>query len=107
MSIEANTPVRARFGVERELDAPFMGSYQTIGDPLTAIPNIIIFDNQSNVSCEISVDGTNTWKTFAAGEALVVDFATNNLLVAMGTQFYLNASSTSTGSFFITIIYAG
>ncbi len=107
MTASPNTATRARFETERELDAPFMGSYQTIGTALTDIPSIIIFDNQSSVPCEISVDGTNTWKTFDIGEAAVIDFASNNLLVAVGTQFYLNASSTSTGSFFIDIIYSG
>ena len=41
-------------------------------------PAIVIFDNQGDVSVGISSNGTSTWKTFVAGEALVLDLRAAN-----------------------------
>lgn len=47
-------------------------TYDLIG-VLDFNPVLIIFDNQGTVSVGISNNGTSTWKTFTAGEGLVLD----------------------------------
>lgn len=74
-------------------------------------PVIIIFDNQSTVSVAISVNdetGTNVWKTFTAGEALVLDLRDKahlapNFTIDLRTSFYGNGAS---GDFKISYIAA-
>ncbi len=76
---------------------------------LTQSPVIIIFDNQGTVSVAISVDGgTTTWRTFPAGEALVLDLRAAHGLAAnytfdVGTTFTATGAS---GTFSISYIYA-
>jgi hypothetical protein len=90
-----------------ELTATMSGSFVVIGT-LVASPRVIIFDNQGTVSVQISVDGVNTWRTFTAGEAMILDLATNkaaspNLTIQAGTTFYGNGAS---GTFSISYITA-
>lgn len=72
-------------------------------------PVIIIFDNQGDVAVEISVDGgATTWRTFPAGEALVLDMRAAHGLAAnftfdKGTSFYGDGAS---GDFSISYLYA-
>lgn len=106
MTLPIGAPARARFGVERSRAGAFSGSYQTVGTALDSIPNIIVLDNQSTVALEVSFDGSTTWKTMAAGAALVLDFASDELLVAIGTQVYVKGTG-GTGSFYVSIVYAG
>ncbi len=106
MTLPISAPQRAQFGIERSATGAFTGSFQTVGTPLDHIPNIIVLDNQSTVALQVSFDGTNVWKTFASGEALVLDFASDELLVAIGTQIYVKGTG-GTGSFYASIIYAG
>lgn len=106
----SNISQRAGFDTERSRSGAFSGSFQTLGTPLTENPVILIFDNQSTVSIEVSVDGTNTWKTFAAGEALVLDLRAahgiaSNYTIDLGTQFYVKGTG-GTGSFSLSILYA-
>ena len=106
MTLPIGAPTRARFGVERSVAGAFTGSFQVVGSALDSIPNILIFDNQSTVPLQVSLDGTNVWKTFSVGSALVVDFASDQLLVAIGTQIYVKGTG-GTGSFYVSIVYAG
>jgi hypothetical protein len=91
-----------------ELSAAMTGSWVTIGT-LSAPGAVIIFDNQSTVAVAISVDGgTTTWKTFSAGEALVLDLRAahglaGNFSADKGTVFSGNGAS---GTFRISYIYA-
>ncbi len=91
-----------------ELLETMTGSFVAIGT-LIAPPVIIIFDNQGTVAIEISTDGgTTTWKTFPAGEALVLDMRANhgnapNFTFDEGTTFYGNGAS---GDFSISYLYA-
>src|SRR5260221_12627845 len=102
----ANNPyiaVRALPDTERSLAGPFSGVAQNIGTVLTVNPVIIVFDNQSSVAVQVSFGGI-AWKTFAAGEALVLDMKTNSGSAAtftfdLGTQFSLIATA-GTGSFY-------
>lgn len=89
-----------------ELIATMTGSNVLIGTLLHA-PTIIIFDNQSAVSIVISI-GTVQWKTFPAGEALVLDLRAAHGLAANytfseGTSFFGNGAS---GDFSISYLYA-
>lgn len=82
-----------------ELLQTMTGSRILIGT-LIAPPVKIIFDNQGSVPVEIGTDTVTTWKTFPAGEALVLD----NALEAFpeGTNFYGDGAS---GDFSIAYTY--
>ena len=97
-----------RAGFAEELIATMTGSAVLIGT-LDFNPVIIIFDNMGSVAVEISVDGgSTTWKTFPAGEALVLDLraasgVAPNYTFDVGTTFYGTGAS---GDFSISYIYA-
>ncbi len=82
-----------------ELLETMTGSRILIGT-LIAPPVKIIFDNMGTVPVEIGTDAVTTWKTFPAGEALVLD----NALEAFpeGTRFYGDGAS---GDFSIAYTY--
>lgn len=109
---DSNISQRVGFDTERARAATtFTGSYLAIGSTLEHNPVVIVFDNQTDVEVPISVDATNTWKTFSAGEAFVLDLRANhgsapNYTIDIGTKFYTNASVGTSGSFRISIIYA-
>lgn len=101
--------LKLAFGVERKVTAPFSGSFQAVGSALADPAVIVIFDNQSTVAVEVSLDGVNTWKTFAASSAAVLDVRTNHgkswqFAVPVGTQFYVKGSA-GTGFFSIATNY--
>jgi len=90
-----------------ELIQAMTGANVLIGT-LTESPVIIIFDNQSTSSVVISIDSVS-WKTFTAGEALVLDMRGNhgiasNFTFDAGTSFFGNGAAT--GSFSIAYVYA-
>ena len=90
-----------------ELAAVMTGSFTLIG-VLTQNPVIIIFDNQGDAAVAISTDGVTTWRTFPAGEALILDMRGNhgnapNYTFPVGTAFYGNGAS---GTFSISYVYA-
>lgn len=91
-----------------ELAVAMTGSWVKIGT-LTNNPVQIIFDNQGTVAIAISIDGgTTTWRTFPAGEALVLDMRGNhgvapNYTFDIGTTFYGNGAS---GTFSVSYTYA-
>jgi len=97
--------------IERSRAGAFSGSFQTLGSVFSHNPVIMILDNQSTVSVEVSFDGTNTWKTFSAGEALVLDFRANhgmasNFTLPINTQVYVKGTA-GIGSFRLSMFYAG
>jgi len=87
-----------------ELTQAMTGSQVTIGT-LIANPCKIIFDNQSTASIAVTMSslGTSqTWRTFPAGEALVLD---NDLeAFPAGTIFYATGTN-GTGNFSISYTY--
>ncbi len=90
-----------------ELITAMTGSNALIGT-LSESPVIIIFDNQSTSSVVISI-GTVSWKTFTAGEALVLDMRAAhgmapNFTFDVGTSFFGNGAAA--GSFSISYLYA-
>lgn len=104
----SNLSQRAR--TAPELATAMSGSWVQIGSTgLLFNPIIIIFDNQGSVSVAISTDGgTTTWRTFTAGEAILLDMRSNHGLAAtysfdIGTVFSGNGAS---GTFSISYLYA-
>lgn len=101
-----NNSQRAEFAAE--LLKTMTGSWVLIGT-LLYNPVIIIFDNQGTAPIAISIDGgVTTWKTFPAGEALILDLraasgVAPNYTFDIGTAFYGNGAS---GDFSISYTYA-
>ena len=93
-----------------ELSAVMTGSAVFIGS-LPFNPAIIIFDNQGTAPISIYVNGTNAsqlWRTFPAGEALVLDLraahgVAPNFTFSQNTTFFGNGAS---GTFSISYVYA-
>lgn len=91
-----------------ELAATMTGAWVPIGTLLNN-PVILIFDNQGTAPVAISDNGgTTTWRTFTAGEALVLDLRTQHGIAAnytfpLGTVFSGNGAS---GTFSISYVYA-
>jgi hypothetical protein len=85
-----------------ELSAVMTGSQVTIGT-LIANPCKIIFDNMGTVPVAITMSSlgiSQTWKTFPAGEAIILD---NDLeAFPLGTTFYGTGAS---GTFSIAYTY--
>jgi hypothetical protein len=108
----SNISQRMGWDTERSIaSTTFTGAFQNIGTPLAFNPVTIIFDNQTDVPVGVSVDGINIWKTFSAGQALVLDCRANHGIAAnwtpdLGTQFSTNAGVGTTGSFRISVNYA-
>lgn len=85
-----------------ELLETMTGSWVLLGT-LVEPPTMIIFDNFSTVNVAISFDGgTTTWKTFAAGSALVLDSQAALSLFVKGLGIYGNGAS---GDFSVSYVY--
>lgn len=103
-----NNSQRAIF--PNEMLATMTGSVVDIGT-LLYNPVMIIFDNQGTVSVAISVNdptGNTVWRTFPAGEAIILDLRCQqgkapNFTFDLGTTFYGNGAS---GNFSISYIAA-
>lgn len=99
----------AVFGTE--FNVAMTGSAVLIGT-LPQAPAIIIFDNQGAVSVTISVNQpTTVWRTFPAGEALVLDMRAAhgnapNFTFPVGTTFFGNGTAGAANLFSISYIYA-
>jgi hypothetical protein len=91
-----------------ELAATMTGAAVTIGT-LLQNPVHIIFDNQGTAAVAISTNGgMNTWRTFPAGEAVLLDMRGNHGIAANYT-FPLGTTFTGTGAsgtFSISYTYA-
>jgi len=91
-----------------ELITAMTGANVLIGT-LVENPVIIIFDNQSTTSVVLSINLVQ-FKTFSAGEALVLDLKAAHGLAAnftfsVGDSFFGNGAAN--GSFSISYLYAG
>jgi len=85
------------------------GGYDLIGT-LDFNPVQIIFDNQSAVDIEISNNGTSTWHTFPAGEAIILDMRANhgiadNFTFVAGMKLYAKGTA-GANAFSISYTYA-
>ena len=95
---------------ERSVAGPFSGASQNVGAALTNNPIVIVFDNQSTVEVALYWSGI-LYKTFSAGEAMVLDCRANSgdaktYTPDLNTQFSVIGTA-GTGSFRISITYAG
>ncbi len=105
-----NNSQNALFGTELSGVATTPAPGTNLGT-LPVNPAIIIFDNQGTVPISIYVNGTavaNLWRTFPAGEALVLDLraahgAAPNFTCPQGTTFFAVGAS---GTFSISYVYA-
>lgn len=100
---------RVGFDTERTVTGPFTGSAQNLGTVLTYPAVMAVLDNQSTVSVQFVVNGA-VWKTFTAGEGLVLDLRGNaahapTFAADAKTQFQIIATG-GTGIFSLAIIYA-
>lgn len=100
---------RVGFDTERTLSGPFTGVAQSLGIP-TAFPALLmVIDNQSTVAVQFVVNGA-VWKTFPAGEALVLDLRGNaahapTFAADANTQFQIIGTG-GAGNFSLAILYA-
>lgn len=107
----STSSIIAGFDDERSRSATtFNASFQTLGSVLGFSPVIAVIDNQCDVAVEFSLNGTSTWKTFASGQALVLDLRANHgkaydFTIPVGTQLYVKGAA-GTGSFRVSITYA-
>ena len=103
-----NLPLSRRATWPTEQSAAMTGSTILIAT-LTYWPAILIFDNQSTSSIAIYVNQTtNIWRTFPAGEALVLDLRANHGIADiftsdLNTTFYGNGTNLS-GNFSISAV---
>lgn len=109
MSSNPYIGARVGFDTERTVTGPFTGVAQNLGTPLTYAAVQMVIDNQSTVSVQFVVDGA-VWKTFPAGEALVLDLRGNaahapTFTADAHTQFQVIATG-GTGLFSLAITYA-
>lgn len=90
-----------------QLSAAMTGANVLIGT-LSQSPVIIILDNQSTTAVDLSINDV-LWKTFSAGQNLVLDMRGNhgvapNFTFSVGDSFYGNGLAN--GSFCISYLYA-
>lgn len=109
MSSNPYIGARVGFDAERSVTGPFTGVAQNLGAPLEFPGLIATFDNQSTVTVAVGVNGV-TWKTFVAGEAMVLDLRANHgnaptYAIDANTQFTVTGTA-GTGSFRLSINYA-
>lgn len=109
MSTNPNIGARVVFDTERTVSGAFTGSPQNLGIALTSAAVLLLFDNQSTVAVQVVVNG-NVWKTFSAGEGLVLDLRANaahasTFAVDANTQFQIIATG-GTGLFSLAVLYA-
>jgi predicted phage gp36 major capsid-like protein len=100
---------RVGFDTERTVTGPFTGIAQNLGTVLAYPAVMMVLDNQSTVAIQFVVNGA-VWKTFSAGEALVLDLRGNaahapTFAADANTQFQVIGTG-GTGIFSLSVIYA-
>lgn len=109
MSSNPYIGARVVFDTERTVTGPFTGIAQNLGTVLSSPAVLLVMDNQSTVAVQLVVNGA-TWKTFSAGEAMVLDLRANaahapTYAVDANTQFQIIATA-GTGTFNLSVLYA-
>lgn len=111
MTIASGSSIAGFDDPERSIDAStFNSSYQALGTPLDHAPVILVIDNDTTVAVALSFTGTNTWKTFSSGTAIILDLRSNrgkpfDFTIPIGTQIYVRGA-VGTGSFRFSLVYA-
>lgn len=99
----------AEFAEELTIAAStFVGTFLSVG-VLAEAPVQIIFDNQTDVVSELSVNGTTTAKTLQPGQSLTLDMSTNHgpandFTFVKGKEFFVKGV-VGTGNFLISYTY--
>lgn len=104
---------RAVFDPIRELAfGSISGTYAAIGSALTVQGRVIKITNGTNVPLYISTNGVTDYDKIPANGFALYDLSTNKirddgLFIPVGTIFYAreDASSPTSGSIWITVIY--
>lgn len=109
MSSNPYIGARVVFDTERTVAGAFTGVAQNLGTPLTAAAVLMVMDNQSTVAVQFVVNGA-TWKTFSAGEAMVLDLRGNaahapTFAADANTQFQVIGTG-GAGTFNLSVLYA-
>lgn len=105
-----------KFDVLRFLTAGSLSpSYAALGTPLTSNWRLMKVTNTSNSDVFVSLDGVVANMIVPAGGFTLYDFSTNepggmgvndNMVVSIGTQFYVAAGSPSSGGVYLEGIYS-
>lgn len=88
------------------------GSYQVVGGAINDHARIVRFVNNTNAAMLVSLNGTTDHDVIPANGFVLYDFSTNRirddgLFLPLGTFFYVKqVSAPTSGSFYITVIYA-
>lgn len=102
------TSQRAKFDVMRTRSAAtFNGTFLAVGTPLTDSPYQIIFQNNTSVTVQISIDGVNAGLELLTNQSIVLDMNTNRtnnraFTFPIGTQFYVSGAA-GAGNFNISM----
>lgn len=109
-----NKSVLAEMAVELEIQSSALsgaGTWDLIGT-LAFEPVHIVFDNQTDLEVKIGNDESNTWHSFPAGEAIILDMRANhgvadNMLFRKGMNLYASGVAGAAGQYFrISYTYA-
>lgn len=103
-----DTHIRLLPETERTVSNPSNAAYTIVGTALVYPSIKLILQNQTNVACSFSWDGTNSAITLAAGVSMVLDGTVTNSgpFTAAGQKIYVRASAAATGSVYISSFYA-
>lgn len=102
--------IRVAWETLRSIDSStFTGAFAAIGTPLAHPCFLIKIVNESGVDITISVDGSTAIDIVPAGTYFLYDECANasreaGLSIALGTQFYVEGSS-STGKVYLVAQY--
>ncbi len=104
----SNTSERTSFPAELSVAAAFSGSDQLLG-VTTDVAICWIADNQSDVGVALYIDGV-LWKTFEAGEGLVLDANSNAPITSpkplpKNTRLSVVGTAGTIGAFRVSLIY--
>jgi hypothetical protein len=108
--------IRVQFDTLRSLAyTGISGSYAQVGAAFAYPARIVKISNNTNADILVSFDGTTNHDYVAAGGFVLYDYSTNKnntdiggyFFQAIGTQVYvLSSGSPSSGSVYVTVIYA-
>lgn len=88
------------------------GTYTAIGDPFAFTVRLLLVQNMTDVLMTFSLDGVNDNLVLPTNGFLLIDVTSNRALsygffIAAGTTIYVStAGSPSTGSVYVTTVYA-
>lgn len=103
---------RLAYEAERSLaNGSISGTYAKVGNAFSNPIRILILQNQTDVAATFSLDGSTDLITLQSKIVLTLDISTNrsnqnSFNIAQGTQVWVKATNPTTGSVFVSAIYA-